>query len=378
MGDGTMDGRLAECLVIAEAGVNHNGSLEMALALIDAAADAGADIVKFQTFKASSVISRQARKAKYQEQTTGEAGGQLEMVRKLELTAEDHRRLLEHSATRRIEFLSTPFDVESARFLVDGLGLQRLKIPSGEITNAVLLHEIASLGKPVIMSTGMSTLGEIEDALGVLAFGYLGLGGRSTLGAFREAYASDAGQAALNENVCLMHCTTEYPAPFANTNLRAIETLQRAFGLPVGFSDHTEGTAVAIGAAALGANIIEKHMTLDRSLPGPDHRASLEPPEFASMVAGIRQIGEALGSGRKYAAAAERKNIEIARKSLVAARAIRKGESFSEQNVAVKRPGNGASPFLYWDLLGRCAGRDYDEDDLIDVDMLRPGLDSVA
>ncbi|CAG0957653.1 partial N-acetylneuraminate synthase, partial [Anaerolineae bacterium] len=258
-----MADKAARCCIIAEAGVNHNGSIDMALSLIDAAAAAGADIVKFQTFKAEAVVSRFAPKAEYQIDATGSDESQLEMVRRLELSRDDHRSLLRHCASRGIGFLSTPFDIASARFLVQELGLGQLKIPSGELTNAPLLLEMARMGRPVILSTGMSSLGEIEEALGVLALGYLNSTTRPSREAFRQAYLSDEGQALLCEKASLLHCTTEYPAPYEETNLTAMDTLKHAFGLPVGFSDHTEGIAIPLAAVARGAVIIEKHFTLD-------------------------------------------------------------------------------------------------------------------
>lgn len=351
--------------IIAEAGVNHNGSLDAALRLVDVAAEAGADAVKFQTFKAGAIISRHAPKAAYQQRTTGAAESQLEMVRKLELSLEDHHTLLARCRERGIEFLSTPFDIDSARFLVRELGMGRIKLGSGEITNAPLLLEVARLGRPVILSTGMSTLAEVENALGVLAFGYLGRE-RASSAAFRDAYADDEGQAVLAGMVSLLHCTTEYPAPFEQVNLRAMRTLADAFGLPVGFSDHTPGIAIPVAAAALGARVVEKHFTLDKSLPGPDHRASLEPDELAAMVVSIRQVSAALGSAVKRPSAAELGNRAVARKSLVALRPVARGELFSADNLGCKRPGEGVSPFAWWDLLGRAAGRDYDEDEPIE------------
>lgn len=350
--------------VIAEAGVNHNGSLDMALELVDAAASSGADAVKFQTFKSEAVISRHAEKADYQKNTTGSRESQLEMVKKLELDLAAHRRLVERCRQRGIEFLSTPFDLESVDLLVKELQVPTLKISSGEITNAPLLLKIARTGKPVILSTGMSSLADIEEALGVLAFGYRG-GEAPGVEAFAESYFSDEGQGLLKQKVTLLHCTTEYPAPFGDVNLRAMETLRAAFGLRVGYSDHTEGIAVSIAAAALGACILEKHFTLDRSLPGPDHKASLEPGELEQMVRSVRQVEKALGTGRKIPAASELKNKAIARKSLVALRAIRAGEIFSEENLTAKRPGNGVSPMDYWAYLGKVAERDYGEDETL-------------
>lgn len=361
-----MDDKASRCLIIAEAGVNHNGTIDMAISLIDAAAEAGADIVKFQTFKAEAVVSRFAPKADYQIDATGSDESQLEMVRRLELSPDDHRRLLRHCESRGIGFLSAPFDIASARFLVQELGLGQLKIPSGEITNAPLLLEIARLARPVILSTGMSTLGEIEEALGVLAFGYLNSTTQPSRGAFRQAYVSDEGQALLRGKASLLHCTTEYPAPYAETNLAAMDTLRHAFGLPVGFSDHTEGIAVALAAVARGAIIIEKHFTLDRTLPGPDHRASLVPAELATMVAGIRQVEAAIGDGLKRPSASELKNAPVARRSLVAARGIKAGEMFSEGNLTAKRPGNGVSPMDFWAWQGRKACRDFEEDEPVE------------
>lgn len=351
--------------IIAEAGVNHNGSLDMALRLIDAAADAGADAVKFQTFKSEAVISRFAVKAEYQAKTTGDDESQLEMVKKLELSADAHVALVEHCKKRSIQFLSTPFDLESVNLLVDKLKVSQLKIPSGEITNAPLILKCAQADKPVILSTGMSTLGDIEDALGVLAFGYIGTAAPPSCAAFSEAYLSLAGQAALKKNVTLLHCTTEYPAPIAEVNLRVMQTMSHAFGLPVGYSDHTEGVTIPVAAVSLGATVIEKHFTLDRTLPGPDHKASLEPQELAQMVKAIRQTECALGTGAKLPSPSERKNMAIARKSIVAARDIRAGEVLNEENMTTKRPGGGLSPMSFWDVIGKQAQRDYLQDEAI-------------
>jgi len=351
--------------IIAEAGVNHNGSIDMALQLVDEAARAGADAVKFQTFKSEAVISRYAVKAEYQQQTTGVEDTQLEMVKKLELDAAAHHRIRNRCREQGIQFLSTPFDAESLRLLVGEFDLPIIKIPSGEITNAPFLIEIAATGRNLILSTGMSTLGDIETALAVLAFGALKTGQHPSSEAFREAYESDAGQKILQERVTLLHCTTEYPAPLDQINLRAMETMRQAFGLPVGYSDHTKGIAVTIAAAALGACVIEKHFTLDRSLPGPDHLASLEPGELAEMVRGIRAVEMAIGGAKKLAVPAERKNRVVARKSLVALVAIKRGEIFTQENLGCKRPGSGISPLNYWDMLGKVADRDYAEDEAI-------------
>lgn len=353
--------------VIAEAGVNHNGSLARAIELIDVAADSGADAVKFQTFRSEAVVSAAAPKAEYQLMSTGTGESQLDMVRRLELNQQDHRRLLEHCRKREVIFLSTPFDVCSADFLVNQLGIPQIKIPSGEVTNAPFLLHLARFGLPLIMSTGMCTLGEIEDALGVLAFGMGAVEGLAPgREAFRQAFMSARGQAMLHDHVALLHCTTEYPAPFNEVNLRAMDTLSSAFGLQVGFSDHTLGIAIPLAAVARGARIIEKHFTLDRTLPGPDHKASLEPSELALMVKGVRQIESALGDGQKLPAPSEIKNIAIARRSLVAATTIHTGDTWNEQTLSCKRPGTGQSPYDYWSLLGKKVQRDYAADDLID------------
>lgn len=327
------DGRVE---IIAEAGVNHNGSLELALRLIDEAARAGADTVKFQTFRSEKVITKHAPKAAYQQRTTGTEQSQLDMVRALELNAAAHEKLIARCRERNIRFLSTPFDEESVD-LLQQLGLDRLKVPSGEITNLLLLRKVAHTGLPVILSTGMSTLDDIEAALQVLP----------------------------RERVTLLHCTTEYPAPLDDVNLRAMLTMRERFGLPVGYSDHTDGIAVPLAAVALGATVIEKHFTLDRNMPGPDHQASLEPAALAEMVRGIRAVEKALGSPEKRVAASERKNLAIARRSLVASRPIRKGERFTLENLTAKRPGTGVSPMRLDEILGRTADRDYAEDEPI-------------
>lgn len=351
--------------IIAEAGVNHNGSIGMAKKMVKVAADAGADAVKFQTFKADKLVSRLAPKAEYQTRATDVAESQFEMIQKLELDDQSHETLIDYCRTCNIEFLSTPFDLESVDLLAGRFDLPFIKIPSGDITNAPLLLRVAQTGKPVILSTGMCTLGEIEDALGVLAFGYLGAGGPS-IASFRDAFCSAHGQEALQHHVTLLHCTTEYPAPFDEVNLKVMDTLAAAFGLPVGYSDHTEGLAVPIAAVARGAVIIEKHFTLDRSLPGPDHKASLEPAELKQLVAEIRIIEQALGTGRKHPAQSERKNMAVARKSLVAECPIMIGEPFAAENITIKRPGDGLSPMHYWELLGQRAGKNYGVDEVIE------------
>jgi N-acetylneuraminate synthase len=356
----------SKTFIIAEAGVNHNGSLKIAKRLIDIAVKAGANAVKFQTFKAEKLVSRFAPKAEYQTKLTNENETQFDMIKKLELDEEEHKALFDYCLQKKIEFVSTPFDLDSVDFLANKLNVSKLKIPSGEITNAPLLLKAAHTGKPVILSTGMSTLGEVEFALGVLAFGYCKLTDKPSTASFKKALASPTGQDALNEKVSLLHCTTEYPAPFEEVNLKVIDTLKQAFGLTVGYSDHTEGIAVSIAAVARGASVIEKHFTIDKNLPGPDHKASLEPDELYNMVKSIRQVELALGTSIKLPTPAEGKNAGVARKSLVALREIKKGEVFTESNLGIKRPGTGVSPCYYWDYLGKKANRYYKMDEVID------------
>lgn len=352
--------------IIAEAGVNHNGSLDMAMQLIDVAADAGVDAVKFQTFKADKMVSRFASKAEYQSRNTGNGNSQLDMLKKLELNEGQHMVLVEYCRKRNIEFMSTPFDLDSVDFLVNVVDVARLKIPSGEITNAPLLLKVAKTDIPLILSTGMSTLNEVETALGILAFGFIDYTERPSIKVFKEAYMSKEGQAFLREKVSLLHCTTEYPAPFDEVNLRAMDTLKDNFPLPVGYSDHTIGIAVPVAAVARGAAIIEKHFTIGRNLPGPDHKASLEPGELGQMVASIRQVELSLGTGIKSPTASEIKNMVIARKSLVALQEIKCGDIFTKNNLGVKRPGNGVSPMAYWDYLGKKACKNYQPDEVIE------------
>ncbi|MGE5607179.1 MAG: N-acetylneuraminate synthase [Bacteroidota bacterium] len=351
--------------IIAEAGVNHNGSLDLAKQLIDVAVKAGADAVKFQTFKAEKLTCFETPMAEYQIKNTGVLESQYEMLKRLELDEADHKQLIEYCNSKKIQFLSTPFDLESIDLLVKKFNLPMIKIASGDITNAPLLLKAAQTGKPIILSTGMSDLGEIESALGVLAFGYLGVNSSPSRKAFKEAYFSQEGQTILKNKVSLLHCTTEYPASFSDINLRAINTLRDAFGVSIGFSDHSPGIAISIAAVAREASIIEKHFTLDRNLPGPDHKASLEPNELKLMVESIRQVELALGSPPKTPSPSEFKNIAIARKSLVAACDLKKGGQWDEGNLAVKRPGNGVSPMNYWDYLGRTILTDYKKDELI-------------
>jgi N-acetylneuraminate synthase len=353
---------MTRTLIIAEAGVNHSGSLDTALALVDAAADAGADVVKFQTFNANSLAGKSARKADYQQRTTDAAESQHAMLKRLELPHSAHPPLIDRAKARGIEFLSTPFDHQSLSFLLT-LGLTRLKIGSGDLTNAPLLHAIALADMPLILSTGMATLTEVEEALGVLAHGYIRSKAPPGLAAFRAAWRDEEARRRLSERVCLLHCTTEYPCPPEDVNLAAMHTMQTAFQLPVGYSDHTDGIEISLAAVAMGATIIEKHLTLDRNAVGPDHAASLEPGDFKRMVAAIRRIEQARGDGIKTPRNSEIKNIDIARKSIVAARALKAGEVLAPADLTCKRPGSGRPPIEYWSLIGTAVTRPYDEED---------------
>ncbi len=354
--------------IIAEAGVNHNGDLALAKRLIDAGAACGADAVKFQTFQADQVVTRQAPKAEYQTKTTGTSESQLDMIRVLQLDEAAHLELIDHARQRAVTFLSTPFDLPSLEFLTTRCGLRTIKTPSGEITHPPYLLAVARASQHVILSTGMSTLAEVEAALGILAFGFVAAAGSSpNPGDFEKAFVSTAGQKALRQRVTLLHCTTEYPAPYGEVNLRALDTLSTAFGLPVGYSDHTLGCHVSTAAVARGAVVIETHLTLDRNLPGPDHKASLEPAEFQALIRQIREVEYALGDGGKRPTESEWKNRAIARKSLVAATMIRAGEVFTRDNLTCKRPGSGVSAARWYEMLGVVASRDYAPDDLIEV-----------
>lgn len=352
-------------LIIAEAGVNHNGSEELAFKLVDAAAEAGADVVKFQTFKAQNLVTATAEQAEYQTANIGKKESQLEMLSRLELSYEAHHRLLSYCSDKGIEFLSTAFDSESLDFLVKDLKLRTLKIPSGEITNAPFILEHARTGCDLIVSTGMCDLADIEAALGVIAFGYINATSATpSREGFQTAYSSPIGQKALKEKVTILHCTSEYPAPLEEVNLKVMDTLTQAFGLPTGYSDHTAGTAIPIAAVAKGATLIEKHFTLDRGMEGPDHKASLETTELVEMVRGIRAVELALGHSLKSPTMSELKNRKIARKSLVSARKIDKGSRISTADISIKRPGTGMPPSRYWSLIGTIASKDYYEGDL--------------
>ena len=327
--------------IIAEAGVNHNGSLELAMQLVDAAAAAGADCVKFQTFRPESLVTRNAKKAEYQIQNTNACESQREMLEKLMLSHKDFQRLAQYAASKSIDFTSTPFDEESVCF-VHELGIPFWKIPSGEVTNLPYLEQIARYQEPIVMSTGMCSMEEIRQAVMSIK--------------------------RLNQNqLVLLHCNTEYPTPVEDVNLMAMEQLQKEFHCPVGYSDHTSGIEIPIAAAALGAAVIEKHFTLDKSLDGPDHKASLIPDEFAMMVKCIRNVEKALGNSEKLPSDSEKKNINIIRKSIVASRDIKLGEILSEKNITTKRPGNGINPMKWKEVVGTRAVRNFKEDELIEL-----------
>lgn len=352
--------------IIAEAGVNHNGDLALAIDLVDAAADAGADAVKFQTFRTADLVTMSARKATYQKRSSGADESQFEMLRRLELTPAMHDALARHCAQRGIRFLSTPFDRESLDFLVDVMGLRTIKLSSGEVTNGPLLLYAIRRAEQLILSTGMSTLDEVGEAIGLLAWGLESATGYpGSRREIRDYRPSAAVLSHLRTKLTLLHCTTEYPADYADTNLRAMTTMRNTWGIPVGLSDHTPGIAVPLAAVACGATVIEKHFTLDRTMSGPDHAASLEPGELQAMVSGIRVVELAMGDGVKRPSPTEVANRVAARKSLVAARAIRQESRLTESDIAAKRPGDGISPMWTWDLLGRLAERDIEQDEPI-------------
>lgn len=332
---------MSKVFIIAEAGVNHNGSVELAKKLIDVAVEAGVDAVKFQTFKAEKLVSKNAQKADYQKETTDKEESQFDMIKKLELDLDTHKELIAYCKTKNTMFLSTPFDHDSIE-LLDDLGLEIFKIPSGEITNLPYLRQIGKLAKKVILSTGMADMGEIEDALDVLV-----------------------GAGTKKENIAILHANTMYPTPMEDVNLRAMVTIGNTFDIAFGYSDHTLGIEVDIAAVAMGAVCIEKHFTLDKTMEGPDHKASLEPDELKAMVKAIRNIELSLGSGIKKPSKSERSNMQIARKSIVAKVTIKKGEILSEKNLAVKRPGNGINPMRWDEIIGTIATKDYGEDEMI-------------
>lgn len=334
--------KVKHTLIIAEAGVNHNGSIDMAKQLIEAAAVAGVDYVKFQTFKAEELVTKDAKQAEYQQRNAAD-DSQYTMLKKLELTPRQHEELIAYCQQKGVRFLSTAFDLESIEYL-HSLNLGLWKIPSGEITNYPYLKKIAQYGEPVIMSTGMCSMDDVEQALNVLLKNGL-----------------------TKEQITLLHCNTEYPTPMQDVNLKAMLQLRDKFGVKVGYSDHTKGIEVPIAAVAMGADVIEKHFTLDRTLPGPDHKASLEPNELNAMVDAIRNIEQALGDGQKHVSVSEEKNMAIARKSIVASKDIKRGELLTEENLTTKRPGSGISPMRWEEVIGTKAIRDFAEDELIEI-----------
>ncbi len=337
---------MTHTIIIAEAGVNHNGSIELAKQLVDKAVEAGVDIIKFQTFKSEKLVSKSARQAEYQKKNIGKKSddSQLSMLKKLELSEQDHKELMTYCKQKGIKFFSTAFDFDSIEYL-HSLDLGLWKIPSGEVTNYPFLKRIASYNERTILSTGMCDLQDVRAAIDAL---------------YKNGLSKD--------NLTLLHCNTEYPTPFEDVNLKAMDALRKEFGVEVGYSDHTKGIEVPIAAVALGASVIEKHFTLDRNMEGPDHKASLEPDELKDMVSAIRNIEKAVGGdGTKHVSESERKNIAIARKSIVAAYDIKAGETFTEQNLTVKRPGNGISPMRWEEVIGTKAIRNFAEDELIEL-----------
>ena len=332
---------MSKTLIIAEAGVNHNGSIKIAKKLIDAAKDCGADAVKFQTFTAEKLVRFNAEKANYQKEASGRDETQFNMIKKLELDVKTHKELINYCTKIGIIFLSSPFDLDSIDLLTK-LGLEIIKIPSGEIINLPYLEKVGKLKKRIIISTGMADLGEIKNALDVLIC-----------------------SGTEKDDITVLHCNTEYPTPYEDVNLNAIATIKKACGVKIGYSDHTLGIEVPIAAVALGAEVIEKHFTLDKNMKGPDHKASLEPNELMAMVTGIRNIEKALGNGIKKPSKSEKKNIDIVRKSIVAIKPIKKGEIFSEENIGVKRPGTGISPMKWYEVIGKTAKKDFEIDEWI-------------
>jgi N,N'-diacetyllegionaminate synthase len=327
--------------IIAEAGVNHNGCIHTALKLVEAASQSGADVVKFQTFSSESLATNRAKQASYQKKMSL-TSNQLDMLKRLELSSNDHNAIIEHCKTHKIEFFSTAFDLGSLDYL-NNLGLKSFKVPSGEITNLPYLRRIGSFGKPILLSTGMATLGEIEEAITILKY-----------------------SGTKHADITVLHCTTEYPAPFDEVNLLAMKTLEQAFGVNVGYSDHTTGIEVSLAAATLGAKVIEKHFTLDRNQPGPDHAASVEVDELKKLVTGVRIIERALGTGLKRRTQSEEKNLLVVRKSIVASETIKKGDTFTESNLTTKRPGSGISPMRWNEIVGSIALRNYIKNDVIE------------
>ena len=357
--------KIKSIYIIAEAGVNHNGSKKLAMEMVDHAVNAKANAIKFQTFKTDLIVTSYAKRAEYQKNNTKKNNTQHEMLKNLELSQKDFEEIYNYCVLRKIDFLSTAFDIESLLFLTKKLKLNKLKIPSGDLTNAPLLLEHSFRAKKLIVSTGMSTLSEIENALGVIAFGLLGNKKKPSMEEFKKAFQSQVGKVMLKEKVTLLHCTSAYPAPLNEINLKAMLKLQNIFKLDVGYSDHSDGIIVPLVAASLGARVIEKHFTLDKTLDGPDHKASIEPLDLKKMISEVRLVEKILGSEKKSITLSELKNQTVARKSLVAIKAIKKGDFFTNFNLGCKRPGNGMSPINYWHLIGKKSPIPYKKDELI-------------
>lgn len=356
---------MANVLVIAEIGINHNGEIDVAKKLVDAAVGAGANVVKFQTFRTNDLVTDEAPAASYQKQNMPRVITQKEILSKVELSYSEHEELSLYANSVGIDYMSTAFDVQSLQFIDKSICPTALKISSGDLTNGPFLLEHARTNRRIILSTGMADIQEIDQALSVLAYGYLTKETPKNMEEINALYKTDSGQAILKKNVCLLHCVTEYPAPVSEVNLLAIQTMSRNFGLSVGYSDHTQGIWAAPVAVALGADVIEKHITLDRLGDGPDHLASLEPDEFSQMINSIRLVETMLGDGTKRPQNSELKNRDIARRSLMARQGIACGEEFSSANIVIKRPGKGRSPMDYWDLLGQVSETNISANDLI-------------
>lgn len=352
--------------IIAEAGVNHNGSFDMACKLVDIAKAAGADAVKFQTFNTDLLVTKNAKQASYQSKNMGKNTTQYEMLKKLELSFQEFHNLSLYCHAQNIEFLSTPFDTESVDFLVDNIRIKTIKIPSGELTNSPFVHYISTKRLPIILSTGMATLEEIHDALSFIAYGLSFPSKDVEIDCVKSFYKTEAAQKILKDYVTVLHCTTSYPTELEDVNLNSMGYLRDELMLSIGFSDHSEGILVPIAAVAKGATVIEKHFTIDKSLQGPDHKASLNPKELVDMVTGIRIIEKTLGTLKKEPTYREMKNREAARKSLFVSKDIFEGEAFTTEHISIKRPGNGMSPVQYWDILGKQSSKDYKEGDMIE------------
>ena len=363
---------MSKTFIIAEAGVNHNGCIKRALKMIDVASDLGVDAIKFQSFLADEMVTKNVEKANYQTEGTGLKENQYQMIKSLELSLSMHEKLIKRCELKKIKFLSTPFDEKSLEILIKNFGLKTIKISSGDITNAPFLIKVGRLAEEIILSTGMSQIKDVRNALGAIAFGILNKNKEpENMKQIVKTFNQLKSQNFLKERIKLLHCTSEYPAPYKDINLRAITTLKKKFNLQVGYSDHTLGIHIAIAAVAMGATVIEKHFTLDRKLKGPDHNSSIEPKELEFLVKNIRETEISLGSSKKFITSSEIKNVNIVRKFVVASKTINIGEIFSEENLKVKRSGKGLSPFLYWKIIGKKSKNNYKKDDIISEIKLR-------